>query len=45
MMRSHILALLCLVLLLVTAVTNDEPTRLTYYVEHEEEQDEDFIEI
>ena len=45
MMRSHILALLCLVLLLVTAVTSDEPTRLTYYVEHEEEQDEDFIEI
>ena len=35
MVRSDILALLCLVLLLVTATAADEPTRLTYFVEHE----------
>ena len=38
-MKLSILGLLFLALFLSAALANKEPTKLTYFIEHEEEQD------
>lgn len=41
----YIQTVLVLATILGAAVAQDEPMRLVYFVEHEDEQAEDFIEI
>ena len=43
-MKLNILILLAAVLL-ANALAADDPTRLIYFVEHEDEQDEDYISV
>jgi hypothetical protein len=44
-MKSRIYRALGLLLLLATVLAQKEPVRLIYFVEHEVEQENDFIEI
>ncbi len=44
-MKSRIYRALALLLLLVAVLTQKDPVTLTYFVEHEVEQENDFIEI
>jgi hypothetical protein len=44
-MKSHIYTALAFLLLLAAVLGQKDPVTLTYFVEHEVEQENDFIEI
>lgn len=44
-MKSRIYAALCLLIILTISLAQKDPVKLIYYVEHEVEQKNDFIEI
>ena len=45
LMRSNILVWVFVGLFLLAAQAQEDPTLLTYFVEYEEDQDDDFIEV
>lgn len=44
-MRSSIWSCLCVLMLLFTLFAQEEATHLTYFVEYEVEQEDDYIEV
>lgn len=44
-MKFRIYGGLCFLLLLIATIAQKDPVKVTYYVEHEVEQENDFIEI